>query len=626
MCGICGFVQNDSNLGEGVLRAMNATIVHRGPDEEGLFYDGTAALGIRRLNVIDLVTGSQPVANETGDVRVVFNGEIYNFAALRRELEGLGHVFTTRSDTETIVHLYEEHGDGCVERLRGMFAFALWDARKRRLLAARDRLGKKPLFYTLRGGALLFGSEIKAILAAPGGAPPVDFLALDDYLTHQYIHAPRTIYKGIHKLPAAHRLVFEAGRAEPVIEPYWNPLRLAESGGAPKTEADCADAVRAALTEAVRMRLVSDVPLGALLSGGIDSTIVTALMAAATSRPVRTFTIGFEEAPYNETEYARAAARAFSTEHSEMIVRPDGAALLPKLIRHFDEPFADPSAIPTFAVCEMARRDVTVALTGDGGDELFAGYTRYLPERFDAAGNALPAAVRSGLLRPAFRAAYPKLKKTRLARRMGLEPVDKLLRAPVFIDEAKALLYTPALREATAGSRPARNVMRHVEDSRSPELLNRVLYADMKTYLVDDVLAKVDRMSMAVSLEARSPLLDHEFVELALSLPVGMKLSGGVSKRILREAFRKEIPAEVSSRGKGGFGLPIDFWLRGALGGFAKETLLSPEARRRGLFDTARVETMLSEHAAGARNFDRELWSLLALETWFSIYEGNLAI
>ncbi len=591
---------------------MRARIRHRGPDEGSTDAFGACVLGHQRLQVIDPELGYQPVANERGDVVAVFNGELYNFATLRRELAELGHDVRGRGDTPVIPHLYEEYGPRFVERLEGMFAVALWDAREGRLLLARDRLGKKPLAWArLADGTLAFASEVKALLALPQLRREPDLVALDAYLALQYVPGTRTGIRGVHRLPPASVLVTDGARE--TVERYWTPS--VES--ARLSDELWLERVRETVAQAVRERLVADVPLGALLSGGIDSTIVVALMAEASSEPVRTFTVGFADERYDERPYARAVAERYATRHEEIVLEPDVVESLPRLAEAFDEPLGDEAALPLFLICEAARREVTVGLVGDGGDESFAGYERYLamalaeriPAPVAAAGarllHVLPGANRERRS-PLFRvsrfldaAAVPR------AERYGqlMQVLTLGQRAELWSDEAKREIGALASPGLLLGSPPANGV-------------TGLQLVDVATYLPGDLLPKSDIASMAHSLELRSPLLDRRVVELGLSLPDSLKWDGRTGKVALRRAFGALLPPEVAGRGKSGFGVPLARWFRGELQPLAREMLLDERARSRGWFRAGAVERLLAEHASGRADHGHRLWTLVMLELW----------
>jgi asparagine synthase (glutamine-hydrolysing) len=568
---------------------MCRVIAHRGPDDQGTAVVGEAALGMRRLSIIDLAGGRQPMTGCTGRHTVVFNGEIYNFAELRRDLEARGHAFRTHSDTETIVHAYEEFGAASVERLRGMFAFAVWDAEGRELFVARDRVGKKPLYYTLtRGGSFVFGSELKSLLEHPEVGREVEPAALDAYLTFGYVPDPLSVFRGVWKLPPGSLLKFRPG-AGPRVEQYWDfPYGPADEEGR-ATEEELIEELRSLLDEAVRVRLVADVPLGAFLSGGIDSSTVVGLMARHSSRPVKTFSIGFREDSFDELSYARLAARHFSTEHHEFVVTPEVCHLVDDLIRHFDEPFADSSALPTYVVSKMAREHVTVALSGDGGDELFAGYTRYGVDRRREKFARLPRLVRSGVMAPLSRRLPHGAPGRNFINNVALDPLD-------------------AFREVAAGAP-------------SGDPLDRLLYLDSKTYLPGDILTKVDRMTMAASLEARVPLLDHKLIEFVCRrVPPALKLDGAETKAVFKRAVRGLVPDELLDRPKQGFGVPIEKWINRELRARMRETLLERRTRERGYFEGSYIELLLDEHARGRRDHSMRLWALFVLELWHRSY------
>ena len=599
---------------------MCETIRHRGPDEGGAERVDDCVLGVRRLSIIDLQTGSQPVANENGDVVAVFNGEIYNFQQLRDELAAQGHEVAGTGDTPILPHLYEQYGPRFVERLDGMFALALYDRPRRRLVLARDRLGKKPLLWTrLPDGSLAWASELKALLTLPGVSRELDLPALDAYLSLQYVPAPATGLRGVHKLPPGHLLVAEDG-GEPRVERWWEPTPVTES----HSEEEWLERVRDTVGEAVRRRLVADVPLGALLSGGIDSSIVVALMAEASAEPVRTFSVGFTDERYDERRYARLVAERYGTRHEELLVEPDAAELLVRVARTWDEPFGDSSALPTAIVCEHARRHVTVALTGDGGDEAFAGYERYravgLAGALDRFPAALPrAAARSLRLLPAARREprSPFFRAARFLEAAGAPPATRYgrlmevlpatLRRGLWTDEALAEIGSPPPASALLGPPPA------------PGLTGLQLL-DLRTYLPGDLLVKADLASMASSLELRSPFLDHHVVELALGLPDALKVSGQHGKVALRRAFAASLPDEILARGKKGFGVPVSRWFREELRVPARDLLLDDTARARGLFRPAAVESLLAAHVSGRADHGAQLWSLLMLELWQRVH------
>ena len=634
MCGIAGGAWADGGrpLSDDALEAMTGRIVHRGPDDHGAYRDEHSALGFRRLSIVDLDGGHQPLANEDGTVWVVFNGEIYNFPALRNRLEARGHTLKTRGDTEVLVHLYEDEGPGMFALLRGMFALAVWDAPRKTLVLGRDRLGQKPLVYRHEGSRLLFASELKALLALPGSEVPreVDPRAVDRYLTYGYVPHPDTILRGVHKLPPAHYAVYRGGKL--TLTRYWEPDWDAEADLRPGEDVG---RLRALLGEAVREQMVADVPLGAFLSGGVDSTVVVGLMQRASTRPVKTFSIGFDDPAFDETGYAEAAARFLGTEHHAFRVEPKAWETLPALADQFDEPFADSSALPTWFVSRETRREVTVALTGDAGDELFGGYDRYRAVALAAALDRLPARARAFLSGPLARALPVSVKaKTRLrkVRRMleavGEPPVPRYLAWVHLFDEpTRAALYSDAWLDALADASarspveadPASVLARAFDAAPGRDPATRAMVADLLTYLPGDLLVKVDLASMAHSLECRGPFLDHRVVELAVSLPLSRKLRlrSGRSKVVLKESFADLIPPAIRTRPKMGFGVPVDRWFRGPLRDELGAVLLDPLALNRGLFRPEAVAALIDEHVNGRRDHAYRLWGLLMLELWF---------
>jgi len=619
MCGICGIYnfKTDQPVSRDLLKAMADTLIHRGPDEEGVYISGSLGLGHRRLSIIDLGGGHQPMTNEDQTVWVVFNGEIYNFGELQDGLVQKGHIFKTRSDTEVIVHLYEEYGERCFQYLRGMFAIAIWDARNRKLLLARDRVGKKPLFYFYDGSRIIFASEMKAILKVPGIPRELDLEALSDYFSLLYIPAPKSIFKQVRKLRPAHYLVISDQDFREVE--YWDigfarTLELSE-------EEWCArllDAYR----EAVRIRLISDVPLGAFLSGGIDSSSVVALMSELMGGPVMTSSIGFDEEEFNELDYARLVVSRFNTDHHEEIVRPDAAGILKKLTWHYDEPFADSSAIPTYYVSKVARKQVTVALSGDGGDENFAGYRRYY---FDQRENRLRAFLPLSIRRPIFgtlAAVYPKADwAPRIFR--GKATFESLACSPIegyflsmsaFRPAFKERLLHQEVKRELAGYDSLEVFRYYYEKADTQDPLSRIQYVDIKTYLTDDILVKVDRASMANSLEVRAPILDHKFMELAATIPSSLKLRGRTGKYILKKALTGIVPEEILTRRKMGFAVPLARWFRNELKDMAYEVIFTPSED--GLLDKSTIQQIWKQHQSNLRDRSTELWALLMFRMW----------
>jgi len=601
---------------------MARVLVHRGPDDEGYYIDpgsGRCGFAHRRLSIIDLATGHQPLSNEDGSIWVVCNGEIYNFRELRSQLERKGHIFKTASDTEVIVHQYEEDGPSSLEKFRGMFALAIWDEKSQLLFLARDRLGQKPLFYIKESRRFLFASEIKAILQLPDIPRKVQKNALHHYLTYQYVPHPVTMFEGIMKLAPAHYLLLKDGRVK--INRYWQPDFSREEH---LSEEEWCERINDTLTEATRLRLISDVPLGAYLSGGIDSSITVGLMSKLASEPVRTFTIGFEEKAYDELNYARIAARHFHTQHEEFIVRPKCMEVLPELIWHYDEPFADSSAIPTYYVAQMTSKRVKVALTGDAGDECFAGYPRYKAVKLASYFDRLPGAMRhiaGWRLWQRLPASVEQKSLRRRAKRLlsalNQSPEVRYLRwICIFDNEAKDSLYTRDFARQVAGDASNYFLLEAYEKGAGRDFLSRTTFVDLLTYLPCDLLTKVDIASMAHSLEPRSPFLDHKVIELAASIPSSLKLKGFDGKYILKKAFRDLLPEEILARGKMGFGVPIAGWFRGELKCFVKEVLLSPRAFARGYFRPEAVRDLIQQHINGQFDHGYRLWSLLNLELW----------
>jgi asparagine synthase (glutamine-hydrolysing) len=624
MCGIAGFVESvgasrPQEERAALLDRMCQSIVHRGPDEQGAEVLGRAAIGMRRLSIIDLAGGHQPMSGCDERVRVVFNGEIYNYRELQRDLEARGHKFRTRSDTETIVHLYEEKGSACVEDLRGMFAFAIWDGRTARLFAARDRAGEKPLYYTLTPqGAFVFGSELKCLLEHPGVVRETDPAALDAYLTLGYVPEPLSVFRGVRKLEAGHRLLLERGRV--TTEPYWD--FPAETDDPPRGEEEYVEELRARLEESVRMMLVADVPLGAFLSGGVDSSTIVGLMSRATNAPVKTFSIGFREDSFDELKYARLAARHFETDHRELIVTPEVCRLVDELVRHFDEPFADQSSVPTYLVSKLAREHVKVVLSGDGGDELFAGYTRYAVERGRQGFARLPRLMRRGLMAPLASRLPHGARGRNFLHNVALDPAERYLdNVSTFNALGKRALYTADFRRALAGREPAAEIFRALGGHPpAGDGVARLLYLDAKTYLPGDILTKVDRMSMAASLEARVPLLEHQLVEFVSRMPASLKMRGGESKYVFKRAVRGLVPDEILDRPKQGFGVPIGEWINRELRERVRDTFADAGTRTRGIVEPAYVDVLLAEHERGRRDHSNALWSLFVLELWHRAY------
>jgi asparagine synthase (glutamine-hydrolysing) len=618
MCGITGRFNFDPLrlIDRDVLAAMTDVVAHRGPDAAGYHVAPGIGLGHRRLSIIDLSTGDQPLTNEDGTIWTVFNGEIYNFAEVRAELVAHGHRFRTESDTEVIVHGYEEWGELCVEKFRGMFAFAVWDAVARRLVLARDRLGVKPLYYAeLPGAGVVFGSELKALLEDPDVPRDWRADAIDAYLTLLYVPAPATIYRGISKLPPAHVLVAEKGTVRTFR--YWD-LEFTGDGKA-RREEDYLEELDALLRESVALRQISDVPLGAFLSGGIDSSTVVAYMVETSARPPVTVSVGFDEAAYDELAHARTVAEHLGCEFHPRTVTSDVASLLPKLAWHFDEPFADSSAVPTYYVSKAARELVTVALSGDGGDELWAGYARHRVEQAEQRARRLlgPARRLAGWIGHALPLS---IKGARALRHLAhhSDHAYALKHAyGMFEPDAKLRLYSGDFLAAVAGNDPFAPFRDTYQRCGSRDAVDRALYVDVHTYMVDDILTKVDRMSMAVSLEAREPLLDHRLLEFAASVPSSLKLKDGRTKYLLRRLLDRRVPRAILDRGKRGFEAPIGEWLRGPLAPMADALVNDGRLRARGVLNDREVARLWSEHRSGRADHRHRLWQIVMLELWF---------
>ncbi len=617
MCGIAGLVgRRDEVIDAAEVHRMCESIVHRGPDDEGIYTRGPVGLGMRRLSIIDLSGGHQPIHNEDKSIWLVYNGEIYNFPELRRGLIERGHTFYTHSDTEVIIHLYEEMGADCVKKLRGMFGLALYDERRQALLLARDRLGKKPLHYALHQGRLYFGSEIKTILAVAPELASIDPEGLLQYFYFGYIPDPRTAFKPIQKLPPGHLLEYVNGKIS--VRKYWD---LPAYGTHPAmSEEECLEELERRLEEAVRIRLISDVPLGALLSGGVDSSIVVALMARVSSSPVKTFTIGFQAEAFNEAEHARLVAEKYGTDHHELILEPNLEETLTFLTSMLEEPFGDSSMLPTYYVSRMARQNVTVALSGDGGDELFAGYDRYLVamerQKFDRIPEWLGRIYRDRLHSYVPDSMYGK----NLAWNASLTARDRYLDDVSYLPalhRERRLFSNDFLKQVSALPDPLIQWQHFYDEAPAKDSLSRLLYLDTKTYLTADILAKVDRMSMATSLEVRVPMLDHEFVEWVAALPIEWKLRTGNRKFILKKlGERLGVPAALLHRRKQGFQLPLVDWMRDSMKDQFLRVLLEPKTLQRGYFKPEAVRELVDEHTRGRRNRSGILWRMLVLELW----------
>lgn len=626
MCGIVGWANLNSNSApneadETLLRQMCAKIRHRGPDSEGVYVADSVALGMRRLAIIDLSTGEQPFYNESGTVAVVMNGEIYNFQQLRAELENKGHTFFSHSDTEVLPHLYEEHGAGMCEKLNGMFAFALWDKQARRLLIARDRFGEKPLYYGVFGGELVFASELKALVAHPQVEAKLNLTALRQYLAFDYVPAPLSIYENIYKLPAAHYLLLENGEVK--VERYWH-LLFAKREPKPSIK-EAAEELRELLADATRMRMVSDVPLGILLSGGVDSSSIAAFAQQFSSQPVKTFSIGFDEASFDESDYARKVAAHLGTEHHEDRLSVDKAAdLLPGIAKWLDEPMSDASILPTFLLSRFVRESVTVALGGDGGDEIFAGYPMYYAHKLAQTYEMIPQFLRKNFIEAAVNNLPTSTKNMAFdfkAKRFinSVAEKDLIARHHSFFGsftpaEQKSLLTDFAKSNNGADIYGEARKWREICDAEN--VTEQMQFLDIKFYLAEDILTKVDRASMAVSLEVRAPFLDPHVAEFSASLPENYKLNGSKTKYILKKAVAPLIPEFVIKRPKKGFGIPVAAWLKGKLNPLVKEMLAPDRLKKQGLFNPDFVSRLISEHEQGKANHYKTLWTLLIFQLW----------
>ncbi len=620
MCGIAGIVRNDRrDVDQALLARMCASIRHRGPDDDGFYVKGPVGLGMRRLAIIDLKSGQQPIHNLDRTAWIVFNGEIYNYRELRDALEKLGHTFYTNSDTEAIIHAYDRYGADCPRYLRGMFAFAIWDERSQELFLARDRVGKKPLLYAQVNGQFVFGSEFSALLQHPDISKDIDAEALHHYLSFMCVPAPLTAYRAIRKLEPGHSLRYRKGEIE--IERYWQPdfSKKIDMG-----EEEAGRRAIEILRDAVKVRLMSEVPLGAFLSGGIDSSAVVALMSEESSGPVKTFSIGFEEQDFSELHHARRVAEHVGADHHEFIVRPDALEVLPILVEHYGEPYADSSAIPTYYVARETRNHVTVALNGDGGDESFAGYERYAAMRLAERYHRIPSVLRETVMRQAIAlipSSETKRGRVRDLKRFiqaaSLPKVERYLRwVSVFDAEAKQDLYSADFLRQTQSVSATGMLDPWFARANGSGIVDAALLTDIMTYLPNDLLVKVDIATMAVSLEARSPFLDHHVMEFAASLPEKFKLRGLTTKYLLKRMLKKLLPAENLDRRKMGFGVPIGHWFRGKLQPFLRETLLTETALDRGLFKREVVKRLVELHTRGERDYSHQLWTLLMLELW----------
>jgi len=622
MCGITGFVNaNGSAIASDVLERMNAAIIHRGPDEDGFYVNENVGLAMRRLSIIDLASGQQPIHNADKTKWLIFNGEIYNYQSLREDLLARGHKLYTKSDTEAVLHLYDEFGADCLQHLRGMFAFAIWDEREKSLFLARDRVGKKPLLYSHQSnGDLVFGSEFQALLQHPAISREVDYEAIDSYLSYLCVPAPQTAFKQIRKLEPGHWLRWKDGKI--TTQRYWLPdfskkIKIGEEEAIEETTR--------ILRESTRLRMISEVPLGAFLSGGVDSSTVVALMAQESSTPVKTFSIGFEEQDFSELKYARRVAEHVGAEYHEFIVRPNALEILPTLVEHYGEPYADSSAIPTYYVSKETRKHVTVALNGDGGDESFAGYERYMAMELAEVYRRIPRALRAAFIEaPVNLLPTSELKKTRVRdvqrflTSANENRNDRYFRwMSTFKPALKPELYTSEFARAVADQDASEFLDRWFDRANGSGILDATLLTDQMTYLPNDLLVKVDIASMANSLEARSPFLDHNVIEFAASLPESLKMNRFRTKSLLKKIAAKLVPREVIYRRKMGFGVPVGRWLRGEMKYFLRDVLLSDKALNRGVIRGEKIRQYVDEHIDGKFDHSFQVWTLLMLELWF---------
>lgn len=624
MCGICGKINfNSEPIDSKLIHSMAEVLNHRGPDDMGVYVNGNVGLGHKRLSIIDLSgEARQPMSNEDSSIWIVYNGEIYNFQELKKTLEEKGHIFRSRSDTEVIIHLYEDSGIECVKLLRGMFAFAIWDENKKRLFLARDRIGKKPLNYAVKNDFLIFASEIKSILEDPDIKREVNSDSLHHYLTYQYVPHPETMFMGIKKLLPGHILVWEQGKIK--IEQYWS---LSYKDKVKLTEEECSERLLELLTEATKIRLISDVPLGAFLSGGIDSSAIVAIMSKISNKPVKTFSIGFKEKSFNELKYAKTIAKLFNTEHREYIVEPDCLEVLPKLIWHFDEPFADSSSIAVYYLARMTHQEVTVALNGDGGDESFAGYKRYAMNKMANIYSLAPLFIRNTIT--GFIKGFPES----TAKNGFIKNFKRFVKGTnfskenrygywmsIFDNESKNNLYSEYFKNRLANTNSWDYIAENYRKCDVIDLLDSTLFVDVMTYLPCDLLTKVDITSMANSLECRSPFLDHKLMEFCASIPSNLKLKGITTKYILKKALKKILPSGILQRKKAGFGVPVGSWFRNELKRYGYETLLSQKSIERGYFDKDALKRLLDEHCSGKIDHGHRIWALVNLELWHQMF------
>jgi len=634
MCGICGKISSNgsSNISEGLIQKMCGALKHRGPDNEGIYINSQSAiqspqikvgLGHRRLSIIDLSqAGHQPMSNENGKIWIVMNGEIYNFLELRRILEKRGHRFKSRTDTEVILHLYEDKKEDCLKDLRGMFAFAIWDVEKQKLFLARDRLGQKPLLYSFKSNTLVFASELSAILQDAGINRDISLSSIDDFLKYRYIPAPFTIFKDVRKLPPAHFLTLENNKVK--IEKYW---KLDYSKKIVAHEEEYCERILDLLKESTKIRLVSDVPLGAFLSGGIDSSAIVGTMAQLIDKPVKTFSIGFEEKSFNETPYAKIISKKFGTEHKEFMIKANALEILPELIAHFGEPYGDSSAIPAYYLSMMTREHVTVALNGDAGDESFGGYERYVANRM-AEKYKIPLCILKKItdktIKYASESTHHKDKINRLKRFMNGAVLNKEERYSSFIslfdDERREKIYSDYMKGEIERDIRGNIILNEYRKANVPDLIDSTLFVDLMSYMPGDLLPKVDITSMAHSLEARSPFLDHKFLEFSARIPSSLKIKGITTKYILKKALKGMLPESILKREKMGFGVPVGKWFRDELRDYTYEILLDSKTTKRNYFKKESVKQLLDDHCKGKVNNGARIWSLLNLELWHRMF------
>jgi len=624
MCGICGYCGKNSLRDKGLIEEMTNTLVHRGPDEKGIYVDKEIALGARRLSIIDITKGSQPVSNEDKTIWVAFNGEIYNFQEIREELKTKGHSFVSGSDTEVIVHSYEEWGLEFVNHFRGMFAFALWDDKEKQLVLARDRIGIKPLYYTLLpDGTIIFASEIKAILKYPAVKKEIELKALDCFLSLEYIISPLSIFKNIYKLQQGHLLIYHDGKIK--IKDYWNLIEKVKSAEVKKLELEVyKEKLISLIRESVKYRLISDVPLGAFLSGGIDSSTIVAMMNMEGIRPIRTFSIGFADKSYNELKYARIVSSLFSTLHYEQVIEPNAIELVNSLIYYLDEPLGDYSIFPTYLVSKLARTEVKVVLSGDGGDELFGGYEYYIAQKLSHLYDKFPCFIKKNIIQSIFDKIPPSSKKKgfinickRFIEGNKKLPIYRHYRWCIFLSEVeKNILYTDDFKKSLDNFSFFELIEPYQKEGEKFDEINIELFLDLKTYLVDDILVKVDRMSMATSLEARVPFLDHKLVEWVMSLNGNLKLKGLTSKWLLNKAMEKYLPKNILYRKKEGFSIPIKNWLKNELKDLMESILNKDTITSDNLFNYEYIEQLKKEHLSGVYDHSHRLWALIIFHLW----------